>query len=120
MKNFKTILTVIVALAAIVFALEIEPSEFIQTSPVGWLAVRCIALVGAVVLGLITNYGGNFFAGAKEVIEDIKYLKSEKSASKSFGEFINNASGFAWVAWWVICFQLMAFFYIAEWCASGI
>ena len=86
-------LTVLILAASLVLALAGEPSAAI-TNPGGWLLVRGITLVWSVVVSI-----GSYSKWRKPVF---------------------NNSMYKWIAIWIIFWQVLAIFYIQEWCVDGI
>jgi len=119
MKTVKVILIAIAAFGPLLIGISIEPSNYIQTNAGSWLAVRGIVLVSSIVLSLLTYYGTGMWAARKELLDDIKNLKKDFQQSANVPEFLNNVRLLVWVAWWIFCFQVMATFYISEWCPTG-
>ncbi len=96
MKTVKNVLIAAIVLLPLIWGLAVEPNSVIQQNHLGWLYVRLIVLASSVVLAAIT-YGG-YKVG--EYLKDMTFLK--------------------WAAWWVIAFQVMTSWYVAEWCISGL
>lgn len=119
MKTLKIVLIAIAAFGPLLVGMAVEPSQFIQRSSISWLVVRGVALCCSIVLALLTYYGTGMAAAYREVKNDIINIRKDAAASNSVPEFLNNISAAAWLFWWIFCFQLMAIFYIADWCPTG-
>jgi hypothetical protein len=97
--------------------LGVEPGGFIQHSVFGWVAVRLVVLVYAAVVAALTFTEGNIAPVKGEVVQEMKNLKTY--GYNSLDKICANAPLFGWTAAWVIATQLMASFYISDWCAYG-
>jgi hypothetical protein len=119
MKTVKVILIALAAFGPLLIGMAVEPSAFIQTSKISWLVVRAVVFVSAIVLALLTYYGTGMAAARKEFLDDLKNFGKDYQQSANLPDFLNNVRLLVWVFWWIICFQIMASFYIADWCING-
>lgn len=86
------IITTLVMFVSLVLALVGEPGSAIQ-GPGGWMIVRTIALAWSVILAV-----GTF---------------TKWTWPKEF----KNLNMLKWIALWILFWQVMASFYVADWCA---
>ena len=119
MKKIVSYVLIALSVLTIVWGLSVEPSDFIKEVQTGWIIPRFVALVLSIVLGLTTYYVADLGKSLKAVVDDIKYYKQDKKASNSISEFLNNVSALAWTSAWIIGFQAMVTFYVADWCKFG-
>jgi len=105
LQKWKIALIAILAFAPLVFGMAVEPSDWIQHNSSAWLVVRLgIVLPLSIVLSLITYYGVN-----------VKTAFDNENLPAS----LRDVNALAWTGWWIFCFQIMATFYVADWCATG-
>lgn len=123
-KVFATMLAFIVILG---IGLEVEPSHAIQQGALGFLIVRGLALVYALIAAVISYSEGKFkesFAQLKIELSTFKSSVKTASASSSgvFG-FISELGNLApftlWISWFIIAVEIMASFYVYDWCRTG-
>jgi hypothetical protein len=120
MKNIKPFLiTAGFFLASLGVMLEVEPHEIIKSSP---LLVRVITLVWAVILA-VGSYSKWTALGTaiSELVADLMSIPADIKASvKKEGNtarnYMNTAPLLLWTLCWVVGSQIMASFYIADWC----
>lgn len=119
MKKILSYVVVAICLITIGFGLSVEPSTFIQTSQLGWLIPRGVALFLSVALGITTYYAADLGAILRGLKDDVVNFKAKKKASNSVSDFLDRVSVLAWTGWWILTFQVMVSFYIADWCKFG-
>lgn len=123
--TFRLIIGVAVALGYFIITLASEPTQFIQTSAVGWLVVRLKFFAVAIVLGFLSFTSGEIRKGLKEIALEKEYLDNKDNSDlrtqgyNPFDIFLIEAPLIGWLIWWAICFQVFATFYVADWCRTG-
>jgi hypothetical protein len=117
MKNFikdywPGLLNVGVLLATLILMLAPMPGAMIVGSG-GWLVVRGIVLIWSTVMAIGTYSNWiNFGIAIKALI------KGNKSNSWANSK-VRTISLVSWIALWIVFGQIMASFYVAEWCIGG-
>jgi hypothetical protein len=123
MKNFLKdngpgLITVAVLVISLFLALSGEPGPIIKEGA-GWAIVRGITLVWSILVAIGSYSKWIYFGkGIKELVNNIKGIKSAVNTGWKHSYF-QSFSLIMWVITWIICWQVMASFYVADWCANG-
>lgn len=111
------LLTILLMAVSLYFMLHPTPGKFIQSDKLGWVAVRGVAFTWSLIMALGT-YSHWYSFG-----QTLRALLSEFDSSTP-GDNSNipthKITLLSWCACWLVVVQIIAIFYIADWCKFGL
>lgn len=116
--------SIAIAVGLLIFFMSKEYHEPYISSKFGWLKARAIAGGLGAFIAFMTFTGGKLARGIKELGVEHGYLKNKDNSDLSkeyskFEIFLIEAPLIGWMAWWVICFEIMVSFHISDWLKHG-
>lgn len=121
----KLIVAAILAVILIVITLALPAPRWVREDSVGWLFVRFLALVIAVLFALLTYTRGKWDEARDQLRKEVEAVRNrDNEALRNLGYsgvdiFIIEAPFITWLIWWVVSLQVGITFYIAKWCEHG-
>ena len=96
------LVNVVMFVVSLVLMLSPEPGSAI-TGPGGWMLVRLVAFIWSLVMGVgVASKWKMFIPMFKELLT------------------FKNKNLIKWIVLWIVFVQIMATFFIAEWCVGGL